>query len=71
MSYDDLTTALAAKFGIDGLVREDGICSFEIDGMIVSLVHVEEADALVLHGIVGDPPPEAKSRFPPLAAAAS
>ena len=63
MTYEELTTALAAELGIEGLVREDGICSVEIDGMIVSLVHVEEADALALHGLIGDPPPEAEDRF--------
>ena len=63
MTYEELTAALAAKFGIEGLVREDGVCSVEIDGMIVSLVHIEDADALALHGIVGDPPPESEGRF--------
>jgi hypothetical protein len=63
MTYEQLTEALAAKLGIEGLVQEDGVCSIEIDGMIVSLVHVEDADSLVLHGIVGDPPPEAEGRF--------
>lgn len=35
----------------------------EIDGMDVSIVHVGEADAVVLHGTVGDAPPEAEGRF--------
>lgn len=63
MAYEELTDALAAKLGIEGMIREDGVCSVEIDGMIVSLVHVGDADAMALHGIVGDPPPEAEGRF--------
>ena len=55
--------AFAEKLGIEGLVREDGVCAVEIDGMVVSIVHIEQADAIVLHGTVGDAPPEVEGRF--------
>jgi hypothetical protein len=63
MTYEELTTALAEKLGIRGLVRENGVCSLDIDGMTVSLVHAPNADALVLHGILGDSPASAEGRF--------
>jgi hypothetical protein len=63
MTFEDLMAAFAEKLGIEGLVREDGVCAVEIDGMVVSIVHIEQADAIVLHGTVGDAPPEAEGRF--------
>ena len=63
MTFEDLVAAFAEKLGIGGLNREDGVCAVEIDGMVVSIVHVGEADAVVLHGTVGDAPPEAEGRF--------
>ncbi len=63
MIYDELTKALFAKLGITPPVQEDGVCSIEIDGMIVSLVEADVDNALLLHGIVGDPPPAADDRF--------
>ena len=63
MAYEELLTALAAKLGIQGMIQEDGVCSVEIDGMTVSMVHFEDADALVLYGIIGDPPIEEEGRF--------
>ena len=63
MTFEDLVAAFADKLGIGGLNREDGVCAVEIDGMVVSIVHVGEADAVVLHGTVGDAPPEAEGRF--------
>ena len=63
MTFEDLMAAFAEKLGIEGLVREDGVCAVEIDGMVVSIVHIDQADAIVLHGTVGDAPPEAEGRF--------
>ncbi len=63
MTYDELTKALSAKLDIAPLKPEDGVCSLEIDDMIVSLVEVAASDALLLHGIIGDPPPTADGRF--------
>ena len=63
MTFEDLMAAFAEKLGIEGLVREDGVCAVEIDGMVVSIVHIEQADSVVLHGTVGVAPPEAEGRF--------
>ena len=33
MELKELTSAFAAKMGIDGLTVEDGVCALEIDGI--------------------------------------
>lgn len=44
-------------------MRKNGVCSLDINGMTVSLVHAPNAHALVLHGILGDSPTLAEGRF--------
>ena len=63
MEYSELAGGFASKFGVEGASAEGGACMFEIDGMKVSFLHDEEADAVTVYGEIGLPPPDADARL--------
>ena len=58
METAELVEALGERLGITLALDSDGACSFEADGLVVTLNSIQELSALVLTGDVGEPPPE-------------
>ena len=48
MELKELTSAFAAKMGIDGLTVEDGVCALEIDGIPLQIAETAAGGAVVL-----------------------
>ena len=63
MELKELTSAFAAKLGIDGLTVEDGTCSLEIDGIPLQITETAAGGALLATAVVGAPPPEKTEAF--------
>ena len=62
MELKELTSAFAAKLGIDGLTVEDGVCALEIDGIPLQITETAAGEALLATAVVG-PPPEKTEAF--------
>ena len=62
MEMKELLDGLAADLGIDGLAVVGGEAALDIDGMPV-LIAEAQGDALLVSGLVGDPPPEGCAEF--------
>ena len=62
MEMKELLDGLAANLGIDSLAIVGGEAALDIDGMPV-LISEAQDDALLLSGLVGDPPPEGCEAF--------
>ena len=45
MELKELTSAFAAKMGIDGLTVEDGVCALEIDGIPLQIAETAAGGA--------------------------
>ena len=58
MQVAELVASFGERIGIRLALDADGACSFEADGLAVTLNHFPELDALALTGDVGEPPPE-------------
>ena len=63
MELKELTSAFAAKLGIDGLAVEDGACALEIDGIPLQIAETAAGGALLATAVVGLPPPEKTEAF--------
>ena len=63
MELKELTSAFAAKLGIEGLAVEDGACALEIDGIPLQIVETAAGRALVTTAVVGPPPPDKTEAF--------
>ncbi len=63
MELKELTSAFAAKMGIDGLTVEDGVCALEIDGIPLQIAETAAGGALLATAVVGLPPPEKTEAF--------
>jgi hypothetical protein len=63
MELKELTSAFAAKMGIDGLTVQDGACALEIDGIPLQIAETDAGGALVATAVVGPPPPEKTEAF--------
>ena len=63
MELKELTSAFAAKMGIDGLTVEDGVCALEIDGIPLQIAETAVGGALLATAVVGLPPPEKTEAF--------
>jgi hypothetical protein len=63
MEYSELIQGFADRYGIAGLAAADGVATIEIDGLKVSLIHDDAADAVTIYGEVGFPPPDADGPF--------
>lgn len=59
MEYTELIDAFTAKCGLEQLDAKDGVVVFEIDDMIVGLIHDREADAVTVVAEIGEPNPDA------------
>ena len=62
MEMKELLDGLSSNLGIDSLAIIDGEAAIDIDGMPVLITEAEE-DALLVSGLVGDPPPEGCAEF--------
>jgi hypothetical protein len=62
MEMKELLDGLSAHLGIDSLAIVGGEAALDIDGMPVLIAEAEE-DALLVSGLVGDPPPEGGAEF--------
>jgi hypothetical protein len=62
MEMKELLDGLAANLGIAGLAIVGGEAALDIDGMPVLITEAQD-DALLLSGLVGDPPPEGCEAF--------
>ena len=56
MEVHELMKGLAGRLGIE--LDAGDVCSFEADGMVVSMCFPQEADFLVMSCDLGEPPPE-------------
>ena len=63
MEFSKLIADFAERFNIADLDAGDGSAMLEIDGMEISIVADEPGDALVVAGVIGDPPPENAATF--------
>ena len=63
MELKELTTAFAAKMGIDGLTVEDGVCSMTIDDIPMDFTESPGGEAVIGAAVVGEPPPEKREAF--------
>ncbi len=63
MKYEDIIPALAEKLGVSDLEPNDGVCTLDIDGMLISFAKVADGDGILLSAAVGEPPPEAVDAF--------
>ncbi len=62
MEMKELLDGLASNLGIDSLAIIGGEAAIDIDGMPVLITEAED-DALLVSGLVGDPPPEGCAEF--------
>lgn len=58
MEIKELIASLGDRIGIQLALDADCACSFEADGLVVTLNHFPEIDTLALTGDIGEPPPE-------------
>ncbi len=57
MTFDELMGEVGKRLNIE-LVTHDGATQLEVDGMDVSILEMPALDAVVLNGVIGEPPPE-------------
>ena len=62
MEMKELLDGLASNLGIDSLAIVGGEAAIDIDGMTVLITETQE-DALLVSGLVGEPPPEGCEEF--------
>ena len=63
MELKELTTAFAAKMGIDGLTVEDGVCSMTIDDIPMEFTESPGGEAVIGVAVIGEPPPDKREAF--------
>ena len=63
MEFSDLINGFAERFRVADLDASDGSAMLEIDGMEITIVADDPGDALVVAGVIGDPPPENAAAF--------
>ena len=62
MEMKELLDGLSSNLGIDSLAIVGGEAAIDIDGMPVLITEAQE-DALLVSGLVGEPPPEGCAEF--------
>jgi hypothetical protein len=62
MEMKELLDGLSAHLGIDSLAIVGGEAAIDIDGMPVLITEAQE-NALLVSGLIGDPPPEGGAEF--------
>lgn len=63
MEFDELIESFAALHGIEGTEIEGGATTFVIDDIRVTVFHDADADAVMVYGDIGQPPPESDRAF--------
>ena len=58
MESSEIIRSFCEKIGIGYEPDADGVCSFEADGLLVSIHDLRELDTIALVGDLGEPPPE-------------
>ncbi len=59
MNYNELMEAFAAKCGLPGIETQAGGVVLDINGISVAFMDNEATDAILLHAVIGAPPPDA------------
>ena len=59
MNYNELMEAFAAKYGLPGIKMQDGGIVLDINGIAVAFMNNEATEAILLHAVIGAPPPDA------------
>ena len=57
MDASEIIKAFSEKVGIGLEFDADNVCSFEADGMIVTIHNLREIDTIAITGDLGEPPP--------------
>ncbi|MBR5733996.1 MAG: type III secretion system chaperone [Desulfovibrionaceae bacterium] len=57
MDASEIIKAFGAKLGIGLEFDADNVCSFEADGLSVTIHNLREIDTIAITGDLGDPPP--------------
>ena len=63
MTFDELVSAFAARYAVEGLSAEDGAAALSVDGTQVSLRESADGAAVVLAADIGEMPPDAAGAF--------
>ena len=69
MDFNELITSFAERHGIADLAAEDNAAALDIDGIVVTLVAVD--DALSVSADIGEPPADGRADFAELLLEAS
>ena len=62
MEYNELIQGFAERYGVQDVSTSDGVTTFEIDDIPVSLIHDETSSSVTVYGEIGFPPPDADGR---------
>ncbi len=57
MGFDELVLEAGRSLGVE-LALHDGATRLTIDGMDVSVLEIADLEAVVLNGVIGEPPPQ-------------
>jgi hypothetical protein len=63
MEYNELIQGFTDRYGIQDVSTADGVTTFEIDEIPVSLIHDETASSVTVYGEIGFPPPDTDGSF--------
>ena len=58
MEINDIIKSFSEKIGMEIVPSDDGVYMFDVDGIIVTFHVLQEIDAIILTGDIGEPPPE-------------
>ena len=59
MNYKELMEAFVARYGLPGLEMKEGCVVLDINGVSVAFMENESSEAILLHAVIGAPPPDA------------
>jgi len=58
MEFNELMESFAARCGLPGLDIQDGGVVLEFNGIAVSFMENEACETILLHAVIGNPPPD-------------
>ena len=63
METSELIKDLGERLGVEFEPDANGVCAFEADGLVISILDLPELGAIALIGDLGNPPPEHLERL--------
>ncbi len=63
MVFEELLSAFAAKYGIEGLDGADGVAELDVEGIRVELLDDPQTHGMLACAEIGHPPPDANGAF--------